>query len=81
MDQAEHPLDRAAREVGGRSQLASLLRVSPAAIGNWKKRGVPIEHCPALERLTKRCVTRPQLRPDDWHLIWPELVEQGVAHG
>lgn len=47
--------------------------MTPAAIGNWKSRGVPIEHCPEIERLTKKGVTRPQLRPTDWERIWPEL--------
>jgi DNA-binding transcriptional regulator YdaS (Cro superfamily) len=28
-----------------------------------------------LERATGGVVTRQDLRPDDWHLIWPELAE------
>ena len=28
----------------------------------------------AIERATKGAVTRKDLRPDDWHRIWPELV-------
>lgn len=28
----------------------------------------------AIERETKGVVTRKDLRPDDWHLIWPELI-------
>lgn len=27
-----------------------------------------------IERESKGAVTRRDLRPDDWHLIWPELV-------
>lgn len=27
----------------------------------------------AIERATSGAVTRRDLRPDDWHLIWPEL--------
>ncbi|MBV7457340.1 helix-turn-helix domain-containing protein [Acidovorax sp. sif1233] len=30
-------------------------------------------HCVAIERATSGAVTRRDLRPDDWHLIWPEL--------
>lgn len=26
-----------------------------------------------IERISTRQVTRQDLRPDDWHLIWPEL--------
>ena len=31
-------------------------------------------YCVAIERATDGAVTRRDLRPDDWHLIWPELV-------
>ncbi len=29
--------------------------------------------CTKIERATNGQVTRKDLRPDDWHLIWPEL--------
>ena len=32
------------------------------------------ENCVAIERATSGAVTRRDLRPDDWHRIWPELV-------
>ena len=31
--------------------------------------------CVAIERATSGEVTRQDLRPNDWHLIWPELTE------
>jgi len=34
------------------------------------------ERCPAIERATNGAVRRQDLRPDDWHLIWPELAER-----
>jgi len=34
---------------------------------------VPIKHAVAIERLTDRRVMRWDLRPQDWHDIWPEL--------
>lgn len=68
----EHPLDRAARYIGGRLLLAERLGVTPAAIGNWKVRGVPIEKCVPIERLCPGVVERKDLR-DDWQDIWPEL--------
>jgi len=71
----DHPLDRAAKLLQGRERFAALLGVTPAAIGNWKSRGVPIEHCPEIERLTDKAVNRPELRPNDWRRIWPELAE------
>lgn len=32
----------------------------------------------ALERESGGAITRRDLRPDDWHLIWPELVAGGA---
>ena len=37
-------------------------------------RGVPAERCPAIEAATDGAVRRWDLRPDDWHRIWPELI-------
>lgn len=77
--EALHPLDEAARLVGGRNALAQLLCVSVAAIGNWKARGVPLEHCVPIERATVGVVSRRDLRPDDYLDIWPELASAGAA--
>ena len=68
-----HPLDVAALAIGGRVNLALALGVSATAIGNWKTRGIPIEHCAAIEQAVGEVVTRRDLRPDDWQKIWPEL--------
>ena len=35
--------------------------------------------CVAIEQQTKGKVTRKDLRPDDWQLLWPELREQEAA--
>ncbi|MGN5479495.1 hypothetical protein ACTMU2_29135 [Cupriavidus basilensis] len=32
------------------------------------------ENCRGLELATGGVVTRQAMRPDDWHLIWPELL-------
>lgn len=32
--------------------------------------------CVAIEQRTGKIVTRQELRPNDWHLIWPELAEK-----
>ena len=34
------------------------------------------ELCVIIEKVTNGQVTRKDLRPDDWHLIWPELVKE-----
>lgn len=36
--------------------------------------------CVAIERESSRFVTRRDLRPHDWHLIWPELMSEKSRH-
>lgn len=60
-----------------RKSLAEKIGVHPINIGMWAngKRKVPLEHCTKIEIATGGAVTRKDLRPDDWHEIWIELVE------
>lgn len=37
-------------------------------------RPIPIERCANIEAATDKAVMRWDLRPDDWHVIWPELI-------
>jgi DNA-binding transcriptional regulator YdaS (Cro superfamily) len=56
--------------LGGVVATANVFGVSKAAVSNWKKRGVPAEHCPTIERLTDRQVTCEQLNDSiDWAYI------------
>lgn len=73
-------LDTAISICGGLSSLAEKVGLSPARLGNWRVRGVPVEHCLAIERATSGAVTRKDLRPDDWENIWPELATTGEPH-
>ncbi len=36
-------------------------------------RPIPVEYCAQIELATGGAVTRKEMRPDDWHEIWPEL--------
>nr|WP_081651353.1 YdaS family helix-turn-helix protein [Cupriavidus sp. WS] len=63
---------------GGRGtavKLAGTLHVSPSYLSQMVSGSSPIspERCVAIERATNGSVTRKDLRPSDWHLIWPEL--------
>lgn len=52
---------------------------SDAQIRQWRHRyagRLPSpENCTGLEIATKGVVSRRDLRPDDWWLTWPELLE------
>ncbi len=53
---------------GSQSALAKALGVAPQVVYNWvKRKSIPAEHCPAIERATAGAVTCEDLRPDvDW---------------
>lgn len=60
-------IDIAFKIAGGPSRLAENLCVSVQRVSNWRTRGVPAEHCPAIERATGGAVRCEDLRPDvDW---------------
>lgn len=48
--------ERAVTQAGGLAALATAIGVKTSRAGNWYSRGVPAEHCPAIERVTAvRC--------------------------
>ncbi|EKD96592.1 MAG: hypothetical protein ACD_23C01388G0002 [uncultured bacterium] len=67
--------------LGSQADLARAIDVAPAIVHQWRSgsRPVPVQHCNAIERATSGAVTRRDLRPDDWHLIWPELASEPSA--
>ncbi|EKS9798257.1 MULTISPECIES: transcriptional regulator [Burkholderia] len=70
----EH-IERAISIATSQSALAKAIGVTQQTISNWKEGGaIRPEHCSAIERFTGGAVTRPELRPNDWREIWPELV-------
>lgn len=79
-------LQTAIDTLGGVGKLASAIGVGQPVVSNWRARGTTPDAatCVAIERATAGAVTRRDLRPTDWHLIWPELAEptaQEVSHG
>jgi DNA-binding transcriptional regulator YdaS (Cro superfamily) len=61
---------------GTASAIAQALGVHPVMVSQWSAglKPVPVERCTPLERATSGMVRRWDLRPDDWHVIWPELI-------
>ena len=67
---------------GASRRMAQALGAYASDISNWaagrRKPGVAV--CVAIELHTNGAVTRRDLRPDDWHLIWPELADSKPNH-
>ncbi len=74
-------VEEAARIVGGKSRLATILGIKPPTVHQWLKleRPIPPERCVQIERATGGVVSRRDLRPNDWQRIWPELAEKTEA--
>lgn len=72
---------RASVSCGSQLALAKAVGVAPAQVSQWVNgvRPVPAHYCLAIERATKGEVTRADLRPDDYWLIWPDLPAPNAA--
>lgn len=55
--------------------LASKIGCDPAYLSQMivGRRPFASKYCTAIEKVTKKAVTRAELRPDDYWLIWPDL--------
>lgn len=76
------PAEQAIELLGGATAVAKLLGLeNPQAVSNWKKRGIPPEHCPAIETAVRTAggdISRRDLRPKDWQRYWPEPTAQAA---
>jgi DNA-binding transcriptional regulator YdaS (Cro superfamily) len=67
-------LNSAITLMGGLKETAAKLGVnSYQVVQQWRRNGVPIKHCSAIESATGGEVTRKDLRPHDWQQIWPGI--------
>ncbi|WP_347558541.1 YdaS family helix-turn-helix protein [Robbsia sp. KACC 23696] len=66
---------------GAASKLAAALGVSPSYLSQMSggQASISPERCVAFESATQGAIKRQDLRPNDWHLIWPELAGQEPA--
>lgn len=65
--------------LGGVTAVARLLDIKPPSVHEWRSRdaipsGRMLQLAPLIETASHGRWRRWDLRPDDWHLIWPELV-------
>lgn len=59
------------------SELARLIGAKPQRVSNWRRRGVAVSECPAIERATSGSVTVEQLRPD---VRWVRVPDTAWPH-
>ena len=69
--------------LGGNSKVARMCKVRPQAVIYWKQHGIPHGHllflAARLEKASHGLVTRQDLFPSSWMLVWPELVPKNNA--
>ena len=65
--------------LGGTTKVAKLVGVSPNAVSMWRKNNIPASQYAflgaILEKESHGLITRKDLFPQSWHLIWPELLK------
>jgi DNA-binding transcriptional regulator YdaS (Cro superfamily) len=63
--------------LGGTSKVSMLCEVSPAAVCQWRKNGIPKDRliflAATIEQLSLGKYTRKQMFPQNWQQIWSEL--------
>ena len=71
--------------LGGNSKVARMCKVAPTAVIYWKKHGIPHGHllflAARLEKASHGLVTRQELFPSTWMLVWPELMPKNNTFG
>jgi DNA-binding transcriptional regulator YdaS (Cro superfamily) len=67
---------------GNATQIANALGVGNAYISQLASgyRTISPVRAVQIEMLTNGLVTRQELRPNDWHLLWPELIKSSKRH-
>ena len=65
---------------GGPAKIARRFKVTTQAVHRWQNEGLPasklMELAAQIERESHGLVTRKDMFPQSWHLIWPELATE-----
>ncbi|PPE75457.1 hypothetical protein C3942_00750 [Solimonas fluminis] len=69
---------RAIDMVGTQAKMAEDLGVSPMAVSNWVKRGVPPRRAPQIEALVQGRVTCAELCPEVFARVLRPSIGQGI---
>lgn len=71
----------ASDEVGGTTALAKALSKAPSEVSQWisGRRPIPVACAATIEKATSGKVSRRDLFPESWSVIWPELAKPQEA--
>jgi DNA-binding transcriptional regulator YdaS (Cro superfamily) len=64
-------------QLGGPTAVARMVGCRVPSVIEWRKRGIPQERCPAIERATKGTATVEALRPD---VAWSRIPDPDWPH-
>ena len=68
--------------LGGTAKVAKMCKIDNAAVSNWRVRGIPADKYMFLgariEEVSHGLVTRQDLFPTNFWLIWPELLKNNT---
>jgi len=68
--------------LGGTNKVAKICKVASTAVTQWRKNGIPAERFMFLgariEQESHGLVTRQDLFPNNYFLIWPELLKSNA---
>ena len=68
--------------LGGTNKVARLCQVASTAVTQWRKNGIPrgklLLLAARIEKESHGLVTRQDMFPGTWHLVWPELLKSNA---
>lgn len=64
-------------QLGGPTAVARMVGCRVPSVIEWRKRGIPADRCPAIERATMGAVTCETLRPD---AAWSRIPDPSWPH-
>ena len=71
--------------MGGTNKVAKMCKVASSNVSLWRKEGIPKQHllflAARIEKESHGLVTRKDLFPNNFWIIWPEMLEKSNSFG